>query len=276
MENKYRRTNGEQIPDNSEEIKHCIAEFPNQITRNLVNDDYTAANIIVGLMKTEQNEADQLREIREELRYRLSGQPDNIQVAVTGARSLGPDLLDAFTSGRMKITLIGIGLVFLGLLFLFRFNLLKAFLATIPIGLIIGWSSGIMYTSGTKYTALTACLGALILGIGVEYTILLLRRYYEEREKAERPKDAMISAITRIGRPILASGFTTIAGFAALLSAGDMLLLREFGIMTVVDVFLAILSTLILLPALVVWIDSWRERRRLVPIDVESTDITSE
>ena len=267
------RTNGGHIPDCSEKIKFCIAEFPEQITRNLVSDDYTAANIIVGLAKTEQNEVDQLREVREELHDYASGHPDNINVAVTGARSLGPDLLDAFTSGRLKITLIGVGLVFLGLQFLFRFNLLKALLATIPIGLIIGWSSGIMYATGTKYTALTACLGALILGIGVEYTILLLRRYYEERDKGEAPTEAMTTAMTRIGRAIMASGLTTIGGFAALLSAGDILLLREFGIMTVVDVFLALLSTLILLPALVVWIDSWRDRRRLASVGETSNAV---
>jgi len=269
-------TNGGQIPESSDAIKRCIAEFPDQITRNLISDDYTAANIIVGLLKTEQNEVDQLREVREELWYYASDHPDGVNISVTGARALGPELLDAFTSGRLKITLIGVGLVFIGLLFLFRFNLLKAILATLPIGLILGWSSGIMYALGLKYTALTACLGALILGIGVEYTILLLRRYYEERDSGVGPKEAMTTAMTRIGRAIIASGLTTIGGFAALLAATDFLILREFGILTLVDVFLALVSTLVLLPTMVVWIDSWRERRRLAPVSSTSIDIASE
>jgi hydrophobe/amphiphile efflux-3 (HAE3) family protein len=270
------RTNGGQIPESSEKIKDSLAKFPDQITRNLISDDYTAANIIVGLLKTEQNEVDQLREVREDLRYYISNHPDGVNIAVTGARSLGPALFDALTSGRLKITLIGVGLVFLGLLFLFRFNLLKAILATLPIGLIIGWSSGIMYALGLKYTALTTCLAALILGIGVEYTILLLRRYYEERDRGVGPKEAMTTAMTRIGRAIIASGLTTIGGFAALLAATDFLVLREFGILTLVDVFLALVSTLVLLPTMVVWIDSWRERRRLAQISVMSTDSASE
>ena len=52
--------------------------------------------------------------------------------------------------------------------------------------------------------------------------------------------------------------------FAALLAVVDFVGLLYFGMMTVVDVFLALVSTLVLLPSMIVWVDSWRERRRLV------------
>jgi predicted RND superfamily exporter protein len=51
-------------------------------------------------------------------------------------------------------------------------------------------------------------------------------------------------------------------GFAALLAATDFLILSQFGLMTVVDISLALVSTLVLLPTLVVWVDSWQDRRR--------------
>jgi hydrophobe/amphiphile efflux-3 (HAE3) family protein len=256
------QTNGGHIPASSEEAQYCLASYPQELTGNLVSPDYRAANLVVGLFKTEQAEVDQLRDLKAQLVEYASDHPADVNVTVTGARALGPDLMDAFTSGRLKMTLIGVGLIFVGLFFLFRFSLLKAFLATAPIGLIMGWSSGIMYASGIEYTALTACLGALILGIGVEYTILLLRRYYEERDKGEDPREAMTTAMARIGRAITASGLTTIGGFAALLAAMDFVILRYFGLMTVIAMSLALLSTLVLLPSMVVWIDSWRDRRR--------------
>ena len=74
----------------------------------------------------------------------------------------------------------------------------------------------------------------------------------------------MTTAMTRIGRAIIASGLTVIGGFAALLIAKDFIILRDFGIVTLVDVFFALVSTLFVLPTLIVWFDSWRERRRLV------------
>lgn len=256
------QANGGHIPQSSEEVKSCLASYPDELTSNLVSPDYRAANLVVGLFKTERDEVAQLKDVKAQLVEYALDRPPGVSVAVTGARTLGPDLLDAFTSGRLKMTLIGVGLIFVGLFFLFRFSLLKAFLATAPIGLIMGWSSGIMYASGIKYTPLTACLGALILGIGVEYTILLLRRYYEERDKGEEPREAMATAMARIGRAITASALTTIGGFAALMTAMDFVILRYFGLMTVIAVSLALLSTLVLLPSLVVGIDSWRDRRR--------------
>jgi hypothetical protein len=120
-----------------------------------------------------------------------------------------------------------------------------------------------MYLADVEYTPLTATLGTLIMGIGVEFTILLMMRYYEERSKGERPEEAMTTAVAKIGRAIIASGLTVIGGFGALLIAKDFLILRDFGIVTVVDVFFALVSTLFVLPTLIVWFDTWRERRRL-------------
>jgi hypothetical protein len=174
------------------------------------------------------------------------------------------------------MTLIGLGFIYFALFLLFRFSFLRAFMATLPIALIIGWSSGSMFVLGTKFTLLTATLGALILGIGVEYTILLMRRYYEERGKGERPREAMTTAMTKIGRAIIASGLTTIGGFAALLAATDLVILRDFGMLTVINVFLALVSTLVVLPPLIVWVDSWRERRSLATVqDTPKEDIAS-
>ncbi|MEE8373385.1 MAG: hydrophobe/amphiphile efflux-3 (HAE3) family transporter, partial [Dehalococcoidia bacterium] len=264
------RGGGIGVPETPGETKQVLQGASPQIRRNLVNDDFTAANIVVGLLNTDQNEVEQLRHVEEQLRDLASSHPEGVTVAITGASSLGPDLLDAFTSGRFKMTMIGVGFVFLALLVLFRFSILKAFMATLPIGLIIGWSSGLMYVGGIKYTPLTACLGLLILGIGVEYTILLMMRYYEERGKGVEAGEAMVVAVTRIGRPILASGLTTIGGFAALMAATDFLILRYFGLMTVIDVSLALASTLFILPPLIVWADSWRGKRQLAREEVES------
>jgi predicted RND superfamily exporter protein len=74
----------------------------------------------------------------------------------------------------------------------------------------------------------------------------------------------------------MASGLTTIGGFAALLAATDLVILRDFGMLTVINVFLALVSTLVVLPPLIVWVDSWRERRILAMVqDTPKDDIAS-
>lgn len=57
-------------------------------------------------------------------------------------------------------------------------------------------------------------------------------------------------------RAIIASGLTVIAGFGALLIARDFPVLQDFGVITMINVFFALASTLVVLPPLIVLIDS--------------------
>jgi len=51
---------------------------------------------------------------------------------------------------------------------------------------------------------------------------------------------------------VLASGVTATAGFAVLL-ASDVRMLRDFGFVTVIDLAVALLGVLIVLPAALTW-----------------------
>ena len=73
------------------------------------------------------------------------------------------------------MTIIGLILVFSVFLLIYR-NFFKALIPIIPVGLIIGMSSGIMYLLGIKFTLITATMGALVLGMGTEMTVMLLER----------------------------------------------------------------------------------------------------
>jgi hydrophobe/amphiphile efflux-3 (HAE3) family protein len=251
---------GGEMPQTSEDIKSSLQLVPTQLRANLVTSNYTAANIMVTIG---QITGDQTPELEAMLKEYTADHPEGVEVTITGLPVMMRELGDGLSGGRVEMTLIGIGLIFVGLFFLFRFNILKVCMAVLPVALIIGWSSGIMFIAGIKYTPATAAMGALIIGIGTEFTILLMMRYYEEREKGISPMEAMKTAITRIGRAIIASGLTVIGGFGALLIAQNFPVLRSFGLITMIDVLFALISTLIVLPALIVWIDSWREKRRL-------------
>ncbi|OGO01620.1 MAG: hypothetical protein A2Y72_01610 [Chloroflexi bacterium RBG_13_53_26] len=248
---------GGQIPQDPQVIRQILQEIPEPIRKNLITDDFAAANVVVSSREVQSAVS---KELAKDLRAYTSEPPDGVKVTVTGQTEVMVALMSALTTGREKMTLLGIVFVFVGILILFRFRLLRALLAILPMIFIIGWSGGLMYLLGVKYTPLTGSLGALIIGIGVEFTILLMMRYYEERDKGENPQRAMTTSIVRIGRAIIASGFTVIGGFAALLIATDFPILRDFGMVTVIDVFFALVTTLVVLPPLIVWVDSWREK----------------
>jgi len=219
--------------------------LPEEQLKMLVNEDSTKGVIIVSINDLESKE---LEAFIADLRAFLDASVTDMDVTVTGQAVIDVEMITALTTGRYTITLVGMALVFLGLLLIYR-NPLKAIIPLIPISLIVGWSGGVMYLYNLEYTPLTATLGALIIGIGTEFTILIMERYFEEKEKASTNNEAIVITLGKMGKPIIASALTTIGGFSALVIS-DFEILSNFGIMTLVNISLALLSTIIVMPAL--------------------------
>lgn len=212
----------------------------------LLQDSSTNTGIINVSLHEMDNES--FNQFLTDLENSISDITVDFDFTITGQSVVDQEMLSAMTSDRLSMTLIGIGLVFLVLLVLYR-NLFKAFIAVLPIVLIVGWSGGIMYLFGFDYTPLTSTIGALIIGIGTEFTILILMRFYDYKKEGLSQKESIISSIGSMGKPIIVSALTTIGGFSALIFS-DFEILSNFGIMTVVNLSLALLSALIVLPAL--------------------------
>ena len=232
-------------PLNPELVNQLIGTMPEEQIKMLVNEDNTTGVLIVSIVDLEPEDTEAFID---DLSAFLDASGTNMDVTVTGQAVIDVEMITALTTGRYLITLVGMLLVFLGLLVIYR-NPLKAIIPLFPISLIVGWSGGFMYIFGLEYTPLTATLGALIIGIGTEFTILIMERYFEERERYESNDEAIAVTIGKMGKPIIASALTTIGGFSALVIS-DFEIISNFGIMTLVNISLALLSTIIVMPAL--------------------------
>ena len=167
--------------------------------------------------------------------------PPGVSVRETGDAVVMTTVIYALTVGRTEMTLLGLLLIFIVLIFIYR-DLIKALLPVLPMLVVIGWMGGVMDLAGLKYTPLTACLGALILGVGSEYAILMMERFYEELGKIGEPLEALRVTTGRIGSALIASGLTTVFGFAALISS-PFLITNNFGMVTVLAIIFALLTT---------------------------------
>ena len=183
-----------------------------------------------------------------------------VDVTVTGSQVAMTSILDALTSGRSEMTYLGLIVIFSGLLIVYR-DWLKAFVPIIPILMVTGWTGGVMYLLDLKYNPLTATLGALVIGIGAEFTILMMERYFEERDDGHDPFHSMDLAASNIGQAIMASGSTVLFGFSALIAA-PFTIISEFGLVTVIAVAFSLFSTLVVLPPIMVNLDIWRTNRK--------------
>jgi predicted RND superfamily exporter protein len=98
---------------------------------------------------------------------------------------------------------------------------------------------------------MSATLGALVIAIATEFSVLLSSRYWEERGNGRSIGEALRHSYALTGSAVLASGATAIAGFAALI-VSDIRMLRDFGLVTVVDLGVALIGVMLVLPAVLV------------------------
>jgi uncharacterized protein len=81
--------------------------------------------------------------------------------------------------------------------------------------------------------------------------VLLSARFAAERATGAAPAEALRETYRSTGAAVLASGATAIAGFAVL-ALSDVQMLRDFGLVTVVDLTVSLLGVLAVLPAVLV------------------------
>ena len=155
------------------------------------------------------------------------------------------------SSGRRLLTLLA-GLVAVGLVLLAVFRRpRRALVPLIPIALATGWSALILYVIGIPLNPMSATLGALVIAISTEFSVLLSERFGQERAGAADLRDALGRTYRSTGAAVLASGITAIAGFGVLVFS-NITMLRDFGFVTVIDLTVSLLGVLLVLPAVLV------------------------
>ncbi|WP_242418998.1 MMPL family transporter, partial [Frankia sp. CpI1-P] len=126
----------------------------------------------------------------------------------------------------------------------------------------VGLSSIIAMLIGVDLSPLTAVSGPLIIALCTEFTTLLVLRHLEERRRGLGPLEAVEAAAARTGRAFLVSALAAVIG-VAVLAFSSLPLLRDFGLLVALNVAVALLSALVVLPPLLVWADErgWVHRR---------------
>lgn len=177
--------------------------------------------------------------------------PPGVTAEVVGLPVLVADANAALDANRYLLTLAGLLAVAVALLAAYR-SPRRALVPLIPIALATGWSALGLAIVGVPLNPMSATLGALVIAIATEFSVLISARYEEERARTATVGEALRRAYSRTGMAVLASGITAIAGFAALI-ATDIRMLRDFGIVTVLDLGVALVGVLVILPAALIW-----------------------
>jgi predicted RND superfamily exporter protein len=112
---------------------------------------------------------------------------------------------------------------------------------------------------------MSATLGALVIAISTEFSVLLSERFRSERRAGLDPAQALARTYRRTGSAVLTSGITAIAGFGVL-SLSSITMLRDFGLVTLIDLSVSLLGVLLVLPSVLALSerdDAWQGVREL-------------
>ena len=176
---------------------------------------------------------------------------------------------NSFMSGLSAITLdtkeladaqaplyivIAIALALIALCFTMR-SFALPFITLVSLGYAVLYNMGTNLIMG-EISYITQCIAAILqLGVTMDFSVFLIDRYEEEKQKFPDKADAMSSAIQATFVSVSGSSLTTVAGFLALCFMQFTLGL-DIGIVMAKGVLLGLVTVLTVLPAFVLCFDA--------------------
>ena len=171
-------------------------------------------------------------------------------VMVTGTPALDYDVrsISAEDTENSEETVLPVTLVVLvvafGALVAATLPIIVGFVAiTIALGLVTVAAQ--FQTMSVFVLNITTMVG---LGVGIDYSLLIVTRFREELNRGLSPVDAAVRTIETAGSAVVTSGLTVVVGFAALVST-PLTETRSVGIGGLIVVAVAVLLSTTLLPA---------------------------
>jgi predicted RND superfamily exporter protein len=186
-------------------------------------------------------------EIREEKQY---DKPEGLKVQVSGVPAVQQRLSDMVQRDKNVTTAISLLLAFLITLGLFQGSLSSALMPLFVVGLSVIWLYGTMGYIGIPLSTLAGSVAALVIGIGIDYSVHILSTYRLHR-RDQSIDQALSEAVGETGLSILATSVTTIGAFLAFLS-GMMPEMHRFGLIMSIGIGYSLLFSFMLLPSIFV------------------------
>jgi RND superfamily putative drug exporter len=204
--------------------------------------------------------------IIEAVRDDLGGAQGVLDVKVGGSEAVENEITSTVESSLGKAEMIAIPLTLILLVFVFRSVLAASLPLLVGVMSIMGTLFALFVlgslTDVSVYSInLTTALG---LGLAIDYSLFIVSRFREELRLGIAVPDAVVRSVETAGRTVAISALTVAVSLSALLIF-PLYFLRSFAYAGIAVVLLAMLSSIVTLPALLAVlgrrVDSRRARR---------------
>jgi RND superfamily putative drug exporter len=177
-----------------------------------------------------------------------------------GGLEVGKEKPDRETLSAKAEGMVGGLVALLILLFAFRSALAFVPIVTAVVSIVTSiallWPVTHLTTTPSFVTFLMVLIG---LGVSVDYSLLLVTRWREERDRGVDARDAALRSVETAGRAVVVSGLTVAVGLLALVSL-PVSFLRSIGYAGVLIPLVAIVVSLTLVPVVLATVGPALER----------------
>ncbi len=241
------------------QVSGLLAAIPPYFSQDVITPDDRVATLAFGIRLMSLTEQ---QRVIDEMRASLHP-PVGVSAQLVGLPVLAAKSAAEVSSPlrRIETLLASLAVVALVLLLAFGGDARRALVPLVPVALASGWSALVLFVVRVPLNPMSVTLGALVIAISTEFGVLLSERHRQERLAGHDTIAALRRAYRRTGAAVAASGVTAIAGFGVLVLS-DIRMLRDFGLVTLIDLSVSLLGVLIALPAALVLADARAERGR--------------
>ena len=181
------------------------------------------------------------------------GTANKIDVHYSGMPYIRTIMMKTVKQELLIFILMSIGIAAIIMYLFFRsFKVVLSSLLIVAISII--WVMGTTVLFNFKITILTGVIPSLIVIIAIENCIYILNKYHWEYRSHGNKIRALIRVVQRIGFASLMTNAATALGFAAFILISNQML-REFGIITALNIMLEYVLCITLLPIIFSFID---------------------
>jgi predicted RND superfamily exporter protein len=228
------------------EVRALLAAIPPYFSQEAITPNRRVATLAFGIRLMPLARQQQVIEGMRSALHPPAGV--NVQLVGLPVLAAQADAQVASVSRRMLTLLAGLLAVGLVLLIAFRGDWRRALAPLLPVALATGWSALIVFLLRVPLNPMSVTLGTLVIAVSTEFSVLLCERTRQERLAGATLPEALRAGYSATGAAVAASGVTAIIGFGVL-ALSDIQMLRDFGLVTLIDLSVSLVGVLISLPA---------------------------
>ena len=235
------------IPDKRVDVKDYLELINGKTRRQYISSDYKEAKLMFYQRQVPATVSRKNRDHYMKILGEILG--DRWEFRATGT---GP-LYNAMESNLMtsQIKSFSVAFVLISIMmFIITRSLRLGIISMLPNILPILLTGGIMGWFGIYLDVATVMIGAIAMGIVVDDTIHFVTRFSYEFSKGLDPSVAIQNTLNVAGRPIVITSIILISGFLVLVT-GSAVPIVNFGLISSISIFLALLGDLFILPAII-------------------------